>query len=74
MFAYGVRVMLTYEYSTIWVNPNLMYLLNKSKFINPNTTHLLNGSVMSIGLSNFIKQKKKISINQIYMNYEKPNK
>ena len=73
MFACWVRVMLTHEYSTIWVNPNLTYLLNRSRFLNPNTTHLLNGSVMSTGLSNFIKQKKN-SINQIYMNYEKPNK
>ena len=44
---------------TIWVDTNLTYLLNRSKFINPNMTCLLNGSLMSARLSYFIKAKKK---------------
>ena len=67
--------MFTYEYSTIWINPNRTYLLNGLGFFNLNITHLLNGLVMLACLLDFIKtKKKKNSINQIDMNYEKPNK
>ena len=71
-----VRVVSTYEYSTIQVNHNLTCLLNELGFFNLNTIHLLNGSVISTCLSDFIKTKKKknFSINQIDMNYEKLNK
>ena len=69
MFVCRVRVVSTHEYPTIYVNTNPTYLLNGSRFLNPNTTHLLNESVVSTCLSDFIK--KKISINQIDMNYEK---
>ena len=59
--------------SDIWVNTNPTCLLNGSRFFNPNTTHLLNGSVVLTCLLDFIKmKKKKNSINQIDMNYEKP--
>ena len=54
-----VRVVSTYEYSTIWVNHNLTCLLNELGFFNLNTIHLLNGSVISTCLSDFIKTKKK---------------
>ena len=74
MFACWVRIVLTNEYSTIWVNTNPTCLLNRSKFLNFNTTCLLNESVVSIHLSDFIKvKKKKNSINEIDLNYEKPN-
>ena len=75
MFACQVRVMSIHDYLTIWVNTNSTYLLNESRFLNPNTTYLLNGLVMSTYLSDFIKMKrKKNSINQIDMNYEKLKK
>ena len=61
-----------YEYLTIWVNTNPMCLLNGLRFLNPNMTHLLNGLVVSTCLLDFIKTRKKNSINQIDMNYEKP--
>ena len=68
----------SHRYSTIWVNSNPTCLLNGSGFFNPNTTYLLNGLVVLTCLSDFIKMKKKektnFSINQIGMNYEKPNK
>ena len=66
MFACQIRVVLTHEYPTIWVNTNLTCLLNGSRFLNPNTTHLLNELVVSTCLS----KRKKNSINQIDMNYE----
>ena len=65
MFACRVHVVSTHEYPTIWVNTNSAFLLNGSRFLNLNKTHLLNRSIMSICLSNFMKMKKKISINQI---------
>ena len=49
-------------------------LLNGSRFLNLNTTCLLNGSIVSTYLSNFIKMKKKNSVNQMNLNYEKPKK
>ena len=60
MLTCQIRVVLTHEYSTIYVNTNPACLLNGSRFLNPNTTHLLNGSVVSSCLSDFIKMKKKI--------------
>ena len=74
MFDCEIRVMLAYEYSTIWVNANLTCLLNRSEFLNPNITHLLNGSIVLIYLLDFIykknkKKKTNFSINQINMNY-----
>ena len=63
MFACLVRVVLTYEYSTIWVNrlnANPTCLLNGSGFLNPNTIYLLNRSVVSTCLLDFIKKKKKL--------------
>ena len=72
-----VRVVLTHEYLTIWINFNLTCLLNESGFFNFNTTYLLNGSVVSTCLLDFIPKKKKktnFSINQININYEKQNK
>ena len=73
--AIRVRVVLTNEYSTIWVNTNPTRSLNRSKFLNPNTTYLLNRLVVSTHLSDFIKAKKitNFSINQIDLNYEKKN-
>ena len=59
MFACQIRVMLAYEYSTIWVNANLTCLLNRSEFLNPNITHLLNGSIVLICLLDFIYKKNK---------------
>ena len=35
-------VVLTYEYSTIWVDTNSIHLLNGLRFFNSNTTRLLN--------------------------------
>ena len=50
-------------------------LLNGSRFLNLNMTCLLNGSIVSTYLSNFIKmKKKKNSVNQMNLNYEKPKK
>ena len=67
------HVVSTHEYSIIWVNINPICLLNRSRFLNPSMTHLLNESVVSNCLLDFIKmKKKKNSINQIDMNYEKP--
>ena len=65
-----------YEYLTRWVNNNPTHLLNESRFLNPNMTCLSNDSLVLIRLSDFIKQKKitNFSINQIDLNYEKPNK
>ena len=60
MFACGIRIVSTHEYSTIWVNTNPTCLLNRSKFLNPNMTYLLNGSIVSTCLSYFMKMKKKI--------------
>ena len=51
-------VMLTREYSIIWVKTNPTCLLNGSISLNPNTTHLLNGSIVSNYSSNFIQKKK----------------
>ena len=73
MFACQVRVVSTHKYPAIWVNTNPTCSLNELRFLNPNMTHLLNGLVISTCLSDFI-QKKKIIINQIDMDYEKPNK
>jgi len=50
-----VRVMSIHEYSTIWVNTNLTYLLNGSRFFNPSITHLLNKLIVLTCLSDFIK-------------------
>ena len=73
MFACQIRVVLTHEYPTIWVNTNLTCLLNGSKFLNLNTAYLLNGLVVLTCLSNFIKMKKKKIYIYIYI-YEKTNK
>ena len=54
-----LRVILAYEYLTIWVNLNLTCLLNGLEFLNSNTTYLLNGSIVLTCLSDFIKMKKK---------------
>ena len=59
VFACQVCVVSTHGYSTIWVNPNLTYLLDELEFLNSNTTFLLNESVVSTCLSNFIPKKKK---------------
>ena len=55
-----VRVVLTHAYPTIWVNTNLTYLLNESRFLNPNTTHLLNESVVSPIYQILSKWKKRL--------------
>ena len=65
MFACQIRVVLTLEYPTIWVNTNRTCLLNGSRFLNPNTTHLLNELVVSTCLLNFIKKKKKIVLTKL---------
>ena len=71
-----VCVVLTHEYSTIWVNPNLTCLLNELGFFNLNTIHLLNGQSYRLVYKILSKRRKKknFSINQIDMNYEKLNK
>ena len=50
-------VMLTREYSIIWVKTNPTCLLNGSRSFNPNMTYLLNGWIVLTYLSNFIKKK-----------------
>ena len=71
MFACRIHVVLTYKYSTIWINTNPTCLLNGVRSLNFNMIYLLNGLIMSTRLTNYIKVKKK-GINQINLNYEKP--
>jgi len=42
VFTCRVRFILSYEYSTIWVDLNPTYLVNMLKILDINTTYLLN--------------------------------
>ena len=64
MFACQIRVVLTHEYPTIWVNTNLTCLLNGSRFLNPKMTNLLNKPIILTYLSNSINQIDMIMKNQ----------
>ena len=44
VFEGWVRVVLSREYLTMWVDPNPTRLVNMSRILNPNTTRLINKS------------------------------